>query len=64
MSRCGRKQIVRRKHQNARFDLRFSRQRNMNRHLVTVKVGVERRTYQRVKLDSFSFDQFRLESLD
>ena len=37
---------------------------HVHRHLVTVKVGVERSTYQRVKLNRLSFDQFGLESLD
>ena len=36
----------------------------MNRHLVTVEVGVEGRTDQRVKLDRLAFDQDRLERLD
>jgi hypothetical protein len=37
---------------------------NVHRHLVTIKVGVERRCYQRVQLDRFTFNQFWLESLD
>ena len=36
----------------------------MNGHLVSVKVGVERRTYQRVKLNRTTFDQYWLEGLD
>ena len=36
----------------------------MYRHLVTVKIGVERRTYQRVELDRLTLDQDRLKSLD
>jgi hypothetical protein len=33
-------------------------------HLVTVKVGVESRTNERVQLDSLAFDQARLERLN
>ena len=36
----------------------------MNRHLVAVKVSVERRTDQRVQLNGLAFDQNRLKSLD
>ena len=36
----------------------------MNGHLVTVEVGVEGRTYQRVQLDGLAFDQHRFERLD
>ena len=36
----------------------------MNSHLVTVEVGVECCTCQRVQLDSLTLDQFRLERLD
>src|SRR5574344_1509199 len=36
----------------------------MDSHLVTVKVGVERSTCKRVQLNSFSFNQFRLECLN
>ena len=36
----------------------------MNRHLVAVKVGVERGTNQRMQLNRFAIDQFRLESLN
>src|SRR5690606_14314623 len=56
--------VVRRQHQDRRFEDRFLTQRNVNRHLVTVEVGVKRRTHQRVKLDSLTFDQHRLEGLD
>ena len=57
-----RKKVVRRKHQNARFDLRFGRKRNVNGHLVAVEVGVERRTDERMDLDRLTFDQHRLET--
>ena len=36
----------------------------MNRHLVTVEVGVEGRADQRVQLDGLALDQHRLERLD
>ena len=52
------------KHQHLCFKNCFITQRQVNSHLVTVKVGVECRTCQRVQLDSFTFDHFRLESLN
>ena len=36
----------------------------MDRHLVTIEVGVEGRTYERVKLDGLTLDEGRLEGLD
>ena len=33
-------------------------------HLVTIEVGIERRTYEWVQLDSLAFDQDRLECLN
>ena len=33
-------------------------------HLVSVEIRIESRTGQRMQLDGFSFDQFRLECLD
>ena len=36
----------------------------VNRHLVTVEVGVESRTDKRVQLDCLAFNQLRLEGLD
>ena len=64
LAACRREQVVRRKHQNARLDLRLGRQRNVNRHLVAVKVGVERRADERMDLDRLTLDKHRLESLD
>src|SRR5690606_9829190 len=55
--------IVSRQHQYLCFQNCSLTQRNVNSHLVTIKVGVERSTYQRVQLDGFSFYQFGLESL-
>src|SRR5690606_6150093 len=51
-------------HQDLGFqDCRIA-QGQMHSHLVTVKVGVERGTHQRVQLDGLTFYQRRLESLD
>ena len=56
--------IVRTEHQQ--LGLKYGRisEREMDCHLVTVEIGVERRTCQRVQLDCLSFDKFRLEGLD
>ena len=62
VGRC--QHVVGCQHQRARFHLRFQAQRNVNRHLVTVKVGVERGTHQGVQLDGFAFNQNRLERLN
>ena len=51
-------------HQHARLHLRLQRQRHVDRHLVAVEVGVERRADQRVQLDRLALDQQRLEGLD
>ena len=56
--------VVRRQHQRTRLHLRFDRQRYVNRHLVTIEVGVEGRANERMQLDCFAFDQHRLESLN
>ena len=39
-------------------------EREVNSHLVTVEVGVERSTCKRVELDGFTLDKLRLERLD
>ena len=59
-----RKDIVRRHHQYARFDLSFERERYVNGHLVTVEVGIEGGTNQRMQLNRFTFDKLWLERLD
>src|SRR5690606_35676361 len=59
-----REDVVGRHHQRARFELGFQGQRHVNGHLVTVEVGVVRGADQRVQLDGFTFDQYRLERLD
>ena len=56
--------VVGRKHQHRGFDLSFRRERNVNRHLVAVKVGVERGADERVDFDRLTFDQHRLERLN
>ena len=60
----GAKDVVGGKHQGVRFNLRFERKRKVNGHLVAVEVGVESFTNERMQLDSVSFDEHRLESLD
>src|SRR5690348_4780508 len=56
--------VVGRHHQDARFELRFQRQRHMHRHLVAVEIGIECRAHQRVQLDRLALDQHRFEGLD
>ena len=56
--------VVRREHQHAGLGLRLDRQRQVHGHLVTVEVGVERRTHERVELDGLALDELRLEGLD
>ena len=51
-------------HQQLSLEDSLVRQRKVDSHLVTVEVGVEGRTCQRVKLDSLTLNQFRLEGLD
>ena len=61
---AGDQDVVGRHHQDARFHLRFQRQRDVHGHLIAVEVGVERRADQRVQLDRLALDQQRLERLD
>ena len=56
--------VVRRQHQDLRFQNGGRSQRQVNRHLVAVKVGVESRTGQGVQLNGLSLNQFGLERLD
>ncbi len=60
----GREDVVGRHHQHAGLELGFQRQRHVDRHLVTVEVGVEGRADQRMQLDRLALDQHRLEGLD
>ena len=55
---------MRSQHQHLGFKHCFVTQRQVNRHLVTVKVGIKRCTCQWVQLDSFTLDHLGLESLD
>ena len=59
-----RENVPRRKHEHRSLNLRLGRERNMDRHLVTVKVRVECGTDQWVDLDGFTFHQYGLEGLD
>ncbi len=61
----GRRQnVVGGHHEGARLDLRFDRERHVNRHLVAVEVRVVGGADQRMELDRLAFDQDRLEGLD
>ena len=61
----GRRQdVVGAQHQHLGLDLRFRRERHVDRHLVAVEVGVESGADQRVDLDRLALDQDRLERLD
>jgi hypothetical protein len=59
-----RKDVMARKHEQLRFEGSIMRKRNVNSHLVTIEVGVESRTNERVQTDRFTFDQHRLEGLN
>ena len=52
------------KHQHLCFKNSFITQRQVYRHLVTIEVGIERCTCQRMQLDSFTLNHLRLECLD
>ncbi len=58
------KDIVALKHQDLCLKNSLIAQWEMDSHLVTVEVGIERRTCQRMELDSLTFDKLRLECLD
>ena len=51
-------------HQHASFSLCFNREGEVDSHLVTVEVSVERCTDERVKLDCLTFNELWLERLD
>ena len=61
---AGLRNVVGRHHQHPRFQLRFQRQRHVNGHLVTVKIGVEGGTDKRMKLDCLTLDKHRLKRLN
>ncbi len=60
----GLQQIVRGKHQETCFRLCLCGQGNVHCHLVAVKVGIIRRTHQRVKLERSAFNQYRFKRLN
>ncbi len=57
-------EVVDREHENAGFRLRLSAQRNVDRHLVAVKVSVVGGAGQRVQLESAALNEHRLERLN
>ena len=57
-------QVVGRQHQHTGLSLCLCRQRNVNCHLVAVKVGVERGAAQRMQLQRAALDQNRLKRLN
>ena len=60
----GGEQVLRGQHQNSGFGLSLGAERNVNSHLVTVKVCVIHVTDQRVNLDCLTIHEDRLERLD
>ena len=56
--------VVDRQHEDAGLGLRLGGQRQVDRHLVAVEVGVERGADQRVQADGLALDEHRLERLD
>ena len=57
-------QVVCRKHQEAGFRLCLCGEREVDSHLVTVEVRIERGTDQRVQLDGSALDEYRLKCLN
>ena len=55
---------MRTEHEKLCFEDSFVAKRKVNRHLVTVEVGVECRTCERMELDSLTFDHLGLECLN
>ena len=60
---AGREHVEGAEHQLARLHYRLARKRDVNRHLVAVKVGVEGGAYQRMQLYGAAVYQHRLERL-
>ncbi|MCG3777388.1 MAG: hypothetical protein JW388_0073 [Nitrospira sp.] len=50
-----RENIIDRHHQHACLNLRFDRQRHVDRHLVSVEIGVERSANQRMQPNGLAF---------
>ena len=61
---AGRRRLFDREHENAGFRLRLSAQRNVDRHLVAVKVSVVCGAGQRVQLERAALNEHRLERLN
>ena len=61
---AGDRMLLRRQHQDPRLRLRLGAEREVDRHLVAVEVGVERVADERVDLDRLALDEHRLERLD
>ncbi|OQA12010.1 MAG: hypothetical protein BWY67_00579 [Bacteroidetes bacterium ADurb.Bin397] len=61
---CRVQDIVSSEHQHLSFQNCSISKWNVNRHLVTVEIGVECSTHQWVQLNRFSFNQLWLECLD
>ena len=59
-----RHEVARRKHEQTRLRLRFDGERNVNRHLVSIEIRIERRTDHRVQAYRFPFHEDGLESLN
>ena len=57
-------QIVGGEHEKPRFGLRLGRERDVNGHLIAVKVGVVGGADQRVQLDGAALDQNGLKGLN
>ncbi len=57
-------QVLGGKHQRACFLDRLGRERDVDRHLVAVEVGVERGAHQRMQVDRLALHQHGLECLD
>ena len=60
----GFEQVVGGQHQEAGLRLGLGRQRDVDRHLVAVEVGVISGTGQRMQLERAALDQDRLKGLD
>ena len=56
--------VVRGQHEDTSLSLSLGRQRQVNCHLVTIEVSVERRANQRVQLNSLTLNQLRLKRLN
>ena len=56
--------VVGAEHEHAGLGLRLTGQRHMHGHLVTVEVGIERRTDERMQADGLALDEHGLEGLD